>query len=214
MKLSTGLALSLYLPSLGREKLATPDQTEGPYYPPEPSETDADLTRLSGSSARALGEEIVITGLVRDLGGKPLPRTKVELWQACASGRYLHPGDPSTEVWDPNFQGFGRVLTDKQGHFRFRTIKPGAYPISRSWMRPPHIHFKFECPGYPSLTTQMYFEGDELNRKDSILMSLTPAQRRLVLVNFQKRSDIRQGHFEVVLSRDGKHSGLLSPALS
>ena len=38
---------------------------------------------------------------------------------------------------DNQFQGFGRTIADKNGHFSFRTIIPVEYPG-----RAPHIHLK------------------------------------------------------------------------
>ena len=66
---------------------------------------------------------------------------------------------------DPNFGGCGRMLTDDDGHYVFRTIKPGAYPFRNhvnDW-RPAHIHFSIFGTGWAQrLITQMYFEGDPL----------------------------------------------------
>ena len=41
----------------------------------------------------------------------------------------------------------------------FRTILPGKYLNGNSF-RPSHIHFKISAPGFSTLTTQLYFEGD------------------------------------------------------
>jgi protocatechuate 3,4-dioxygenase, beta subunit len=70
---------------------------------------------------------------------------------------------------DPNFEGHGVQLTDAEGRYRFKSVKPGAYPTGTDdWTRPPHIHF--DVVGHVNrLVTQMYFEGDPLNDKDRIL---------------------------------------------
>lgn len=191
----------------------TPNQTEGPFYPVgKPAESDADLTRIA-RGGKAKGQEIVVSGVVRDIDGKPLAQTQVEIWHACASGRYGHPSDPNPAPFDPAFQGYGRVTTDASGSYRFRTIKPGAYPAARGWDRPPHIHFKVRCPGHAELVTQMYFEGDALNAKDYILLDLTPAQRKLVVVNFAPVSKVPTGAFDIVLGRAGSYSGITTPYL-
>ena len=56
------------------------------------------------------------------------PDTLVEFWQANAGGRYRHKKDTYLAPIDPNFGGCGRALTDADGRYCFRTVKPGAYP--------------------------------------------------------------------------------------
>ena len=57
-----------------------------------------------------------------------MPNALVEIWQCNAAGRYHHPGDQHDAPLDPNFYGGGRVRADADGHYKFITIKPGAYP--------------------------------------------------------------------------------------
>ena len=95
----------------------------------------------------------------------------MEIWQANTHGRYDHPSDSNPAPADPNFQGFAIQFTDAEGRYRFKTIKPGAYPANPNWMRPPHVHF--EVTGKNNrLTTQMYFPGELLNEKDLLLQGL------------------------------------------
>src|SRR5689334_17393746 len=64
----------------------TPPQTSGPFYPGETSfHTDNDLTNLK---IRPLGQVIYVKGLVQDINCNPIAGANVEIWQACASGRY------------------------------------------------------------------------------------------------------------------------------
>ena len=100
-----------------------------------------------------------------DQYGKPIPHTLVEMWQANAGGRYRHKNDRYLAPLDPNFGGVGRALTDSEGRYIFRTIKPGPYPWRNNpndW-RPAHIHFSLNGPSIATrLITQLYFEGDPL----------------------------------------------------
>lgn len=127
--------------------------------------TDNDLIRNHAQSGDPVGERIILHGRVLDENGRGVPGTLVELWQANASGRYRHKKDSYLGALDPNFGGCGRTLTDDQGHYHFRTIKPGAYPW-RNWInswRPAHIHLSvFGTAFAQRLITQMYFEGDPL----------------------------------------------------
>jgi protocatechuate 3,4-dioxygenase beta subunit len=150
---------------------ATPAQTRGPFYPLTlPLDTDADLTMVKGANGRASGEIIQVAGRVLDSRGHPVRGATIELWQAIARGRYSHPRDINTAPLDPNFQGFARLTTDADGHYRFTSIKPGAYPmnpVNPVNIRPPHIHFDIAANG-EHLVTQMYFPGDPLNERDAI----------------------------------------------
>lgn len=160
----------------------TPQQTQGPFYPVQDQvDKDADLTQVKGSGKAAVGRIIYIQGRVSDLNCQPVADTYVEIWQACATGKYNHPGDPNPQPLDPNFQYWGIVRTDAKGEYKFKTIYPGAYPADETWMRPPHVHFKVHKWGYRETITQLYFEGEQYNEKDLILQQLSEPQQVLVV---------------------------------
>jgi protocatechuate 3,4-dioxygenase, beta subunit len=146
----------------------TPTQTSGPFYPLEkPLDQDADLTLIKGHSQRAAGQVVHVTGHVRNAAGEPVAGARIEIWQANTHGRYTHPNDSNSAPLDPNFEGYASLTTDQQGRYRFKTIKPGAYPAGRS-VRPPHIHF--DVTGRKDkLITQMYFPGEARNADDSVI---------------------------------------------
>jgi protocatechuate 3,4-dioxygenase beta subunit len=144
---------------------------------------DHDLTRQH--AGEPIGQRIVVEGRVLDDGGRPVPSTLVEVWQANAAGRYAHKVDSWNAPLDPNFTGAGRVLTDSDGRYRFVSIRPGAYPWGNhhnAW-RPPHIHFSvFGQAFLARLVTQMYFPGDPLLPLDPIFTSVpdTLARDRMI----------------------------------
>ena len=146
------------------------------------SETDADLTRQH--PGQPLGERIIVHGRVVDSDRRPVRGSLIEVWQANAAGRYAHPEDDHPAPLDPNFSGLGRALTDRDGMFRFVTIKPAAYPWRNhpnAW-RPAHIHFSLFGDEFPQrLVTQMYFPGDPLFGQDPIFNAV-PAEARDRLV--------------------------------
>jgi protocatechuate 3,4-dioxygenase beta subunit len=88
----------------------------------------------------------------------------VELWQCDIYGRYHHAGDEGVPR-DDNFQGYGVVITDREGRYAFKTIRPVAYSG-----RPPHIHVRVRLGHGPQLTTQIYIAGDAIDG-DSVLAS-------------------------------------------
>lgn len=127
-------------------------------------ELDSDLIQnYARSGESALGERIIVHGRVLDESGRPVPQVLIEVWQANAGGRYQHKKDGYLAPLDPNFGGCGRALSDDDGYYAFRTIKPGPYPWPNGvndW-RPAHIHFSLFGSGFAQrLITQMYFEGD------------------------------------------------------
>jgi protocatechuate 3,4-dioxygenase beta subunit len=123
------------------------------------------LTNYAKAGESPIGERIILHGRVLDENGRPVPNTLVEIWQANAGGRYRHKKDTYLAPIDPNFGGCGRTLTDENGYFFFRTVKPGAYPwrnMVNNW-RPAHIHVSVFGSGFVQrLITQCYFEGDPL----------------------------------------------------
>ena len=147
------------------------------------ADVECDLTVQH--SGEPLGERMVVTGRVLDGEGRPVRHQLVELWQANASGRYVHQRDQHPAPLDPNFTGAGRCITDDDGVYRFTTIKPGAYPWKNhvnAW-RPAHIHFSIFGTAFTQrLVTQMYFPGDPLFPLDPIYQSIPDQAARDRLV--------------------------------
>jgi len=111
----------------------------------------------------AIGEQIMVHGYMLDENARPVSNSLLEFWQANSGGRYRHKRDGYLAPLDPNFGGCGRTITDGDGYYSLRTIRPGPYPWpngGNDW-RPAHIHFSCFGLGWAQrLITQMYFEGD------------------------------------------------------
>ena len=183
--------------------VATPRQTEGPFYPTDwGGDADNDLVRVEGEAARAQGQITHVLGRVLDTSGAPIPGAELEIWQCDANGVYRHPRDISwLRERDANFQGRGRTRADQAGAYTFRTIKPVAYPG-----RTPHIHFAITAPGRAPLVTQMYVAGEPLNARDGILNAIRDErQRDSVIVKLEPGDRIEEealvGTFDIVLAR-------------
>jgi protocatechuate 3,4-dioxygenase beta subunit len=176
---------------------------------------DTDLTAHGDSEP--LGEKIVVTGRVLDEDGKPVRNSLLEVWQCNAAGRYRHKRDQHNAPLDPNFNGWGKMMTDDDGRYRFVTIKPGPYPWGnhdKAW-RPAHIHFSLFGNVYAQrLVTQMYFPGDPLFEFDPIFQSIPDlAARQRLISRFsleQTVSDQMLGYeFDIVLrGRDATPMGI------
>ncbi|MFN4360924.1 MAG: intradiol ring-cleavage dioxygenase [Hylemonella sp.] len=182
-------------PALARTTLhPTPAQTEGPFYPLQlPTDHDADLLRHGPVDYRH-GTPVWLEGMVTDMAGTPVRGARVEIWQCDHLGRYHHPGDGNRA--DPDFQGFGRVMVDREGRYRFRAIRPVAYGA-----RTPHIHVKVRLGAREVLTTQLYVAGDPGNARDFLWRSLrTDADRAALTVPFHPGQDGLQARFPIVLA--------------
>jgi protocatechuate 3,4-dioxygenase beta subunit len=173
--LGGGAVIGFAATASAQKLIPTSSQDLGPFYPLiRPADEDADLTRRRGAKGVARGEPINVIGRLLDVRGNPVRGARVELWQANALGRYDHPGDAgSSAALDPNFQGYAALVTDRQGRFRFRTIKPGHYSIGNGQRRTRHIHFDIRGRA-ERLITQMYFPGEELNDSDILLRNADP----------------------------------------
>ena len=163
-------------------RVFTPSIILGPFYPQikPTSEHDADLTILAGRHKRAAGKIVELTGRVMNMKGEPVSGARVSIWQANTHGRYWHKSDMNPAPLDPDFQGFGVQTTDGEGRYRFKTIKPGAYPAPVVGMRAPHVHFEVEAK-YDRLITQMFFPGEALNEQDHFLQFVKGPYREAVI---------------------------------
>ncbi len=168
---------------------------------------DHDLIMNYAKTGLPIGQRIIVHGYVLDECARPVPNALVEIWQANAGGRYRHKKDTYIAPIDPNFGGCGRTLTDADGYYFFRTIKPGPYPWRNrvnEW-RPAHIHYSISGSGWVQrLVTQMYFEGDPLIAGCPILNAIPDesAIRRLIAPqdrNAFVQLDSRAYRFDVVL---------------
>jgi protocatechuate 3,4-dioxygenase beta subunit len=182
------------------ERVVTPAQTEGPFYPDKlPLDTDNDLLIVNDSITPAVGEVTHLTGRVLDLKGEPVRNALVEIWQVDGKAVYLHTGDSGRKARDTNFQGFGRFLTSSTGEYYFRTIKPVPYPG-----RTPHIHFKIKKGTKELLTTQCYVKGEPRNERDGVFRDIKDTKaREAVLVDFAPLKGSRIGEltarFDIIL---------------
>ncbi|ABQ67438.1 protocatechuate 3,4-dioxygenase, alpha subunit [Rhizorhabdus wittichii RW1] len=197
----------------------TPSQTVGPFFHYGlPWKGGADLTGGSALGARPelfpeehyvlgeatfrgapAGEAIELCGRVLDAAGQPVGDAMVEIWQANAAGRYASIADRRDEVpLDPHFHGFARSATDDEGHYRFRTIRPGRVPGPGNSLQAPHIAVSLFGRGIlKRLVTRIYFADGEGNDTDPILARV-PAERRRTLVADRQdgdewRMDLRLG---------------------
>jgi protocatechuate 3,4-dioxygenase alpha subunit len=180
--------------------MATAWQTQGPFLDRKLIRHGSDLTRAAPDAPQAAGEVIEIAGRVLQEGGEPVPGCLLELWQANAAGRYRHPADRSDRPLDPNFTGFGRAITDPDGRYAFRTIRPGAVPYEGNRWQAPHILVSLFAAGLlRRLFTRIYFEGEAANDSDPVLATVDDPAARKTLIARREAGDPARYVFDVVL---------------
>ena len=141
-------------------KLApTPDCDDGDE--PTPSETQGPFFRVHSPERTSLlekgmpGTKLVVSGRVFHQGCQPLAGALLDFWHADDAGEYDNQG----------FRLRGHQFTDAAGRYRLETIVPGLYPG-----RTRHIHVKVQAPHGRLLTTQLYFPGEQRNRRDGLYL--------------------------------------------
>ncbi len=150
--------------------VATASQTIGPYWHLIEDKSWADLTRFGAEQAYPDRQRISLTGVLTDGDGLPFPEACIEIWQA----------DP--RACDA-FPGFGRCATDRDGQFRFITLKPGPVPGRGNAQQAPHIAVCVLARGLMrGLMTRAYFEDEALNENDPLLTSIEEPMRRRTLI--------------------------------
>lgn len=196
------LAAGAAFPGWAKDLVATPPQMPGPFYPVTfPLDQDNDLTSVSGRPGIAYGAITDVSGRVIDVKGRAQSGVRIEIWQVNGYGRYHHAGDDSDKPVDPNFQGYGTTVTGADGAYRFRTVRPLAYPG-----RAPHIHFALARPDFGSFVTQMYVADAPENERDFLLSRIRDRAARQSLIVALKPSSTGElaGEFNIVLEDDGR----------
>src|SRR2546430_6338228 len=153
---------------------ATETTVLGPFYVGEhkvkPHGTDI--------SSGLEGERMFVQSRATDLRGNPLAGIPVDVWHADDDGFY-DSEKPSDETQGPSSRA--RFVTDADGRCFFRTILPCSYPIPtdgpvgemilqtrRHPMRPAHVHFLVNAPGYEPLITHVFIGGDKYLDSDVV----------------------------------------------
>ena len=141
------------------------------------------------------GTRIIISGQVYNLEcSEVIPNTEIDIWHADDSGEYDNTG----------YNLRGKTTTNSQGFYVFESIKPGFY-LNGSTFRPSHIHFKITPPGFSTLITQLYFEGDPYIATDtaaSITSGSFDATNRIIPLILNSNGDL-EGTWDIVINGDG-----------
>jgi hydroxyquinol 1,2-dioxygenase len=173
--LSDTLGVSMLVDAINHRRpgRATENTVLGPFHV-------ADAPRLKMGDNICLdgkGDPCFVSGTVTDEAGMPLSGATIDVWQTNDDGFY----DVQQPGVQPDFNMRGRFETGADGIYSFRTTKPLPYSIpddgtvglmlqkmGRHPMRPAHIHFIVERPGYERLVTHIFVRGGEYLESDAV----------------------------------------------
>lgn len=168
----------------------------GPFYTDDPPLLENNKLAVDTEE----GNRMIISGRVFNLDcSQYIPDAIVDVWHADDAGAYDNNGY--------NLRGYTK--TNSQGFYLFDTIKPGKYLNGNSF-RPAHIHFKITPPGFPELTTQLYFEGDDSIPGDaaaSITSGNFDATNRIIPL-VENADGILEGTFDIIINGEGVTVGV------
>jgi protocatechuate 3,4-dioxygenase beta subunit len=99
------------------------------------------------------GTPFVMRGTITDPGGKPAAGVEVFAYQTDSTGLYAKDG--GAYPWRLR----GWAVSDSQGRFEFKTIRPAAYPNRDI---PGHIHLSFVTGCCGRQTSEVMFDDDPL----------------------------------------------------
>lgn len=173
--LSDTLGLSMLVVALNNRKPA--GCTEATVFGPFHTDKASDFKNGDDISGGAPGEPAFISGTVRAADGTPIANAVVDVWQADGDGIY------DVQYTDKNGALFarGRLHTDAQGKYAFKSILPEFYSIptdgpvgewirraGRHPFRPAHLHFMIHAPGYEKLVTHVFRSDDKYLDSDAV----------------------------------------------
>jgi hydroxyquinol 1,2-dioxygenase len=200
--LSDVLGVSMLVDAINHRRPggATENTVLGPFYVHGAPEIENGGDMAKGWD----GEPTYVSGRVLSTDGKPIRGALLDMWQSDTEGRYdVQHRDSSgrqLRAW---------LRTDEHGRYRFRTIKPTAYPVptdgpvgrilermGRHPMRPAHLHFIVSAAGYETVVTHVFVEGDPYLESDVVF-----AVKNSLVIEF-KRNDSEA---------DAKKLGLAAP---
>jgi hydroxyquinol 1,2-dioxygenase len=171
--LSDTLGLSMLTVAMNQDKPqgCTEATVFGPFY-------------VEGAPGFDLGDDVangapgvpcLVRGTVRGLDGEAVPGAEIHVWQADAEGKY------DVQRAQGGHQARGVLHANGKGEYHFRSILAEAYPIPddgpvgdmlratrRHPWRPAHLHFMIKAPGYETLITHVFRNGDGYLDSDAV----------------------------------------------
>lgn len=158
-----GLSMTVVERNVPKDSRATESTVFGPFF----LEGSPEVLNGEALPGDAPGHPLFISGTVTSVEGAPISGALIEVWEADQQGRY------DVEYLAQGSAGRGHLYSDELGRYSVWCVKPSYYSIptdgpvgkllflcNRSPMRPAHVHFKVSAPGYKTLVTHIFENGD------------------------------------------------------
>lgn len=144
----------------------------GPFY----WQGAPERARGSNLAEGVKGEPAFYSGRVLSVDGRPLENALLDIWSGDGEGNYdmQIPGETGMKAR-------GRIRTDAEGRYWFRSIRPTFYPVptdgpvgrmlrkmGRHPNRPGHIHMIVAAAGHHPVTTHLFVAGSEYLDSDAV----------------------------------------------
>ncbi len=155
---------------------ASKNATEATVFGPFFLENSPEIPHGGDIAGGATGMPCWVEGTVTDTDGNPVPRARIEVWEADEDGFY------DVQYTDGRVAGRAHLYSAQDGRYSFWGLRPTPYPIphdgpvgkmlaaaGRSPVRAAHLHFMVTAPGYRTLVTHIFVEDDpQLQIGDSV----------------------------------------------
>lgn len=179
--LSDVLGVSMLVDTVNQDVIEGSTETTvlGPVYVENPPASPNGVDVAEGMS----GQRLYVEGVVRAANGAPVAGAEVDVWQADDEGLY-DVQKPELDAGQTELRA--RLTTDEKGRFWFRSIIPKFYSIpvdgpvgelvratKRGTIRPAHVHFLINAPGYERLITHVFVNGDPYINDDAVFAAKT-----------------------------------------
>ena len=185
--LSDTLGVSMLVDAINNRKPtgALESAVQGPYYWEGAPERPLGSNLAEGVK----GEPAFYSGRVLTLDGAPVADALLDVWSGDGEGNYDMQLPGQTEML-----ARGKLRTDAEGRYRFRSIRPASYPVptdgpvgmmlnrmGRHPYRPGHIHMIVSAPGFQTVTTQLFVSGDAYLDSDAVF-----GVKESLIIDFQR----------------------------
>lgn len=193
-----GVSMLVDFINYGKAGKATESTVLGPFYVEGAPELPLGANIAKPGTP---GEPCAVDCTVKDLKGKPISGATIDVWEGGADGLY--------DVQKPDGTNLrARFRSDGEGRLRFKCITPVSYPVphdgpvgrmlaacGRHPMRPGHLHFTIEAPGYEKLVTHLFVKGDKYLDSDAVF-----GVKESLIVNFRKnKAGVAECKYDFVL---------------
>lgn len=164
--------LSSLVDMIGSQHDGTSSSVLGPFH-----SVGAPLLPVGGDLKKDNeGATVVVEGVVKGTDGRPIKDAVIELWQTAENGLYY-----SQDGGQDDFNLCCSMKPADDGRYALTTVKPAPYMVpddgpvgelfratGRTPWRPSHLHFIVQAPGYKSLVTEVFADGDPYLDRDAV----------------------------------------------